>query len=139
MANPHHSQTAPEAEKHAVHYETKDINIGGVFAFAAGLLIVTAIIQVLVWLLFMYFGGREAAAQAPPVYPLAVGQNRLPPEPRLQTNPREDLKDLRDTEDVLLNSFGWVDKNNGVVHIPISDAMKLTLQRGLPARQGSSK
>jgi hypothetical protein len=137
MANTHYSKTAAhEVEDHSVHHESKDINISGVFAFAVGLFVVTAIIQVLVWLLFMYFGGREAAAQGAPMYPLAVAQgNRLPPEPRLQTHPREDLKDLRDGEDVILNSYGWVDKNNGVVHIPIGDAMKLTLERGLPARQ----
>jgi hypothetical protein len=28
-----------------------------------------------------------------------------------------------------------VDKNAGVVRIPIEDAMKLTLQKGLPVRQ----
>jgi hypothetical protein len=68
-------------------------------------------------------------------YPLAAGQeDRLPPEPRLQTNPRADLKDLRDSEERVLESYSWVDRNGGVVRIPIDEAMKLTLQRGLPAR-----
>ena len=58
----------------------------------------------------------------------------MPPEPRLQTNPREDLRELRAKEDELLGSYGWVDKNAGVVRIPIEDAMKLTVERGLPAR-----
>ena len=45
----------------------------------------------------------------PPEYPLAVGQDeRVPPEPRLQTNPREDLRELRAREDEMLNSTaGW--------------------------------
>ena len=34
----------------------------------------------------------------------------------------------------MLGSYGWVDKNAGVVRIPIDAAMKLTLERGLPAR-----
>ena len=69
-------------------------------------------------------------------FPLAAGQeNRLPPEPRLQTNPRQDMKDLREEEDARLRSYGWVDRNAGVVRIPLDEAMKLTLQRGLPARQ----
>ena len=34
-----------------------------------------------------------------------------------------------------LNTYGWVDKNAGVVRIPIGEAMKLTIERGLPARQ----
>ena len=79
-------------------------------------------------------------ASASPVYPLAVGQDdRLPPEPRLQANPKQDLRDLRESEDALLKSYGWVDKNNGVVRIPIDEAMKLVLQRGLPARPASEQ
>ena len=63
----------------------------------------------------------------------------MPPEPRLQTNPREDLRALRAREDAVLNSYGWVDKTAGVVRIPIDEAIKLTVQRGLPVRQGSGE
>ena len=59
----------------------------------------------------------------------------MPPEPRLQTNPRQDLSNLRAREDALLNSYGWVDKNTGVVRIPIERAMQLIVERGLPTRQ----
>ena len=87
------------------------------------------------WLLFGYFASRESQLAARE-FPLAAEQqNRLPPEPRLQTNPRQDLADLRRREDAILSTYGWVDKNAGVVRIPIDEAMKLTLERGLPARQ----
>lgn len=33
-----------------------------------------------------------------------------------------------------LNSYGWVDRSNGIVRIPIDRAMDLLAQRGLPAR-----
>lgn len=33
-----------------------------------------------------------------------------------------------------LNSYGWEDRSNGIVHIPINRAMDLILQRGLPSR-----
>lgn len=33
-----------------------------------------------------------------------------------------------------LNSYGWQDRSNGVVHIPIDHAMDLVVQRGLPTR-----
>ena len=49
----------------------------------------------------------------------------------------QDLRDLRTAEDEQLKSYGWVDRNGGVVRIPIDEAMKLTLQRGLPARQST--
>jgi hypothetical protein len=75
-----------------------------------------------------------------PQYPLALAQEkRVPPEPRLQTDPRQDLADLRAKEDETLNSYGWVDRNAGVVHIPIDEAIKLTLARGLPAREAPSR
>ena len=71
----------------------------------------------------------------PREFPLAVThEQRLPPEPRLQTNPREDLADLRRAEDRVLDSYGWVDKDAGIVRIPIDEAMRLTVERGLPAR-----
>jgi hypothetical protein len=91
------------------------------------------------WLLFLYLGAHEAAT-TPPQYPLAAEQrDQLPPEPRLQTTPRQDLKDLRTEEQEWLATYGWVDRNAGVVRIPIDEAIKLTLQRGLPSRPATSK
>jgi hypothetical protein len=119
-----------------VGHEGTDVNIRAVLGFGAGLFVAAVLIQFMVWLLFLYFSGREAARVAPE-YPLAVGeQTRVPPEPRLQTNPREDLRILRAREDGVLNSYGWVDRTTGVVRIPIDEAIKLTVQRGLPVRQG---
>jgi len=118
-----------------VHHEESDVNVPAVFGFAAGLFVVAAIVHVLVWLLFMYFAGQQTASGALP-YPLAAGQeDRLPPEPRLQTTPREDLREMRAEEDAVLNGYQWVNRNAGIVRIPIAEAMRLTLERGLPSRQ----
>jgi hypothetical protein len=123
----------------SVGHERTDVNIRAVLGFGAGLFVAAILIQFMVWLLFLYFSGREAARVAPE-YPLAVGeQTRVPPEPRLQTNPREDLRTLRAREDSLLTSYGWVDRTAGVVRIPIDEAIKLTVQRGLPVRQGKEE
>jgi hypothetical protein len=120
-----------------VHHETTDVNISGILLFGVGLIVSAVLIYFVVWVLFKYFEAREARRVAPE-YPLAATQEvRLPPEPRLQTNPRGDLQDLRAQEDQILNSYGWIDKNTGVVRIPIDEAMKLVVQRGLPARQGA--
>ncbi|MGH7123838.1 MAG: hypothetical protein ACREFI_05660 [Stellaceae bacterium] len=130
-----HDPNADATSTPTVRHETRDINLRGVLAFAVGLALTALFIHFAVWVLFVYFNGRESV-KVTPQYPLAVSQeNRLPPEPRLQTNPRQDLRDLRAAEEKTLNGYSWVDRNNGVVHIPIDQAMKLTLQRGLPARQ----
>ena len=124
----------------AAAHETSDINIRAVFGFAGGLIVLAGIVYLVVWVLFGYFDRREQAASAERTYPLAAGQeDRLPPEPRLQTNPKQDLKDLRASEDERLSTYGWVDRNGGIVHIPIDEAMKLTLQRGLPSRPSTEQ
>ena len=115
-------------------HETSDVNIRGILAFGAGLLIAAVVIHLLAWLLFAYFASRESQLAARE-FPLAAEQqNRLPPEPRLQTDPKQDLADLRRREDALLGTYGWVDKNAGIVRIPIEEAMRLTVERGLPTR-----
>ena len=126
----------PVNDKHheAVHRETSDVNFGGVVTFAIVLVVAGVLIHAGIWFFYSYLR-REAARPAPVEYPLATAAlRRLPPEPRLQTDPRDDLASLRGREDRILTSYGWVDKNTGVVRIPIEQAMKLTVQRGLPSR-----
>jgi hypothetical protein len=54
------------------------------------------------------------------------------PQPRLEENERSELDGFRSGEEQWLNSYGWVDKNAGVAHIPIDQAMQLIAQQGLP-------
>jgi hypothetical protein len=56
--------------------------------------------------------------------------------PSPEVNSGQALKQLRATEDAILSSYGWVDRQKGIVRIPIDRAIDLVLQRGLPARQG---
>jgi hypothetical protein len=118
-----------------VHHEESDVNIRAIFGFAAALVVAAVVIHLLVYVLFRYFEARESR-RVTLQYPLAVTQeNRMPPEPRLQVNPRQDLADLRAKEDETLSTYGWVDKNAGTVRIPIDEAMRMTVERGLPSRQ----
>jgi hypothetical protein len=115
-------------------HEQSDVDFRAILGFGAALIVVAAVVQLLIYVLFGYFNGREGVKVAAE-YPLAASQgHREPPEPRLQTDPRQDLADMRAKEDEVLGSYGWVDKNAGVVRIPIDAAMQLTLERGLPAR-----
>ncbi len=139
MANLQDREHGENHENPAVTHEESDVNIRGILGFAVGLIVVAVVIHLLIYVLFGYFDSREGR-KVTVEYPLAAGQgDRLPPEPRLQTNPRQDLLDLRAREDEVLGSYGWVDRNAGVVRIPIDAAMKLTLERGLPSRQGQPR
>ena len=135
MADMHHDE---DIDNPVVDHEESDVNIRAIFGFAIGLFAVAAVVHVAIYFMFVLLANREASADAVRVYPLSAGQeDRLPPEPRLQTNPKQDLRDLRAAEDVILNGYHWIDRNAGVVGIPVSEAMKLTLQRGLPSRPAS--
>ena len=137
MAEVHMPHAAHDDGDHnpGVHHETTDVNISAIILSGVALIVSAVLISFVVWVLFKYFESREARRLAPE-YPLAATQEvRVPPEPRLQTDPRQDLQDLRAQENQILNSYGWIDKNTGVVRIPIDEAMKLVVQRGLPSRQ----
>jgi hypothetical protein len=45
------------------------------------------------------------------------------------------MKRLRAEEEKTLNSYGWVDEKSGAVRIPIDEAKKRLLEKGIPARQ----
>ncbi len=123
----------------SVHHEASDVDARAIFGYGAGLFAVLAVVALAVWLLFLDLERRADRAE-PRVSPLAAEQDtRLPPEPRLQVNPREDLKQLRAAEDAVLNGYRWVDRNAGIVRIPIEDAIRLTLERGLPSRDGPAQ
>lgn len=71
------------------------------------------------------------------IYHRALGDVRRtldihPPAPMLQLNPPADLAKFRAREDDQLDSYGWVDRAKGIVHIPIEQAMKDVAARGLP-------
>jgi len=111
-------------------YEHTDAHVGPMIKFGLWLLISAVIVHVglaaMYWLLVRESTERVDTQR----YPLAVN-GRLPAEPRLQQFPRNELYEFRMKEEAELHSYGWVDKNAGTVHIPIEDAMRLMLQRGV--------
>lgn len=67
------------------------------------------------------------------------GNLPTPPVPVLQTHPRSDLAQFRANEDAKLDSAGWIDRDRGVVHIPVRRAMQLLSQRGLAGWPGPAR
>lgn len=118
-----------------VGHETTDAEIGPLVRFAL-FLTATVILSALVGIgLYKYLDEREQADKAGR-YPLAAGIVRpLPPPPRLQTYPFDDIKELRKAENKVLDHYAWVDQNAGVVQIPIERAIDVLAEKGLPYRQ----
>jgi hypothetical protein len=136
LHHPHGSEMPQgPADNVEVRHEESDVDIRAIFGFGAALVVVAIVVHVAIWGLYRFFDSR-ASQQVAATYPLAVGQGDRRPEPRLQEHPREDLAELRAREEQILTTYGVVDQNAGVYRIPIDRAMELTLERGLPARQG---
>jgi hypothetical protein len=125
-------------------YETRDVKIRPLVVFIAGLTIVGIVTYLVVFVMFRLFSG-QAARQDAQVAPSTVsrpapapGENRLPPEPRIQANPVADMQRLREQEEAILTTYGWVDRPAGIARIPIDVAMRQVLEDGLPVRQSEA-
>ena len=58
------------------------------------------------------------------------------PQPRVQIDDGNiDVVDLHAREDILLDSYTWIDSSKGTVRIPIEQAMQIIAQKGLPVAQ----
>ena len=117
----------------ARRHETTDADIRGIVKFAVGLFVFLVIALVAVKVVFNYYAARQGLG--PPASPFAQSRE-LPPAnvPRLLAAPPQEMNQYRKQQEELLDSYGWVDQKNGIVRIPVSRAMDLLIQRGLPVQ-----
>ncbi len=119
------------SERHDVSpgHETSDVGMGAVVLGSGVLFALVFLAVVAMWGMFEQLGATQAS-RGSSANPLLAEQRRLPPEPRLQANPIEDLAELRNLEDSELTSYGWVDRSTGRVRIPIDNAMERLADSG---------
>ncbi len=130
---PSHSHAqAPHGHKPG-GYETRDLPARPVVVAIVASAVVVALVFVAMYGLTGALDSYVRRA-APPANPLAAAAPKEPPAPRLQPAPAKDLAELRAWENGLLHGYAWVDKNNGVVRIPIERAIEIVAERGLPSR-----
>jgi hypothetical protein len=118
--------TEPHGTSHpGTGHERRDVVFRPIVAAGIGLALLIVAAAIGMNRLFEYLAAREAA-ESRPASPLAAGlAPRLPPDPRLQSAPIKDLEELRAAEDEILTGYGWVDREQGIVRIPIERAMDL--------------
>jgi hypothetical protein len=104
-------------------YERSDIESADITWLAAGLAVFVIAIPLLMPFVFPQ-SMRHVTPSAPP----ALSANA----PRLEITPREDLQRFDRSEAKLVTSYGWTDRDHGVVRLPVVRAMELLVQRGLP-------
>ena len=114
-------------------HEHTDANAWIIVKF--GLWLAVSAILIHIGMAFVFGLFVEQREEVDHQFPLAVGQEpRLPAAPRLQMIPVNDIYQFRRQEAEALESYRWVDRNEGRVQIPINEAMRLAVERGLPSR-----
>jgi hypothetical protein len=114
-----------------VDHDDRDVNTRPILRLAVILAVVIAAVMAGLAVFTPYLL-RPDADRAPA--PMSTELSRIPPDPRLQPDPRAQLRALRAYETTRLETYGWVDKNAKITHIPIERAMRLVADKGLPVR-----
>jgi hypothetical protein len=149
MATDHHDDPLVNP---AVDYDRTDLSPRGIMLFLVGLLVAGIFIELVMWGMFRFLAHSTFFAQGNPS-PLVQAQKTLPetapgaalqntggintnvfPTPRLQTDDVADMNKFLGEELKVLNPEQPFVDSTGAVHIPISEAMKLIAERGLPVR-----
>ena len=119
-------------------HELSDLSAKNVALFGIILAVIIVAAVLVTAALFRHFYTVETTSQ---VAPSPLSYSREPtPGPKLTVNPGQDLQTMRAAEDAALNNYEWVDREKGIVRIPVDRAIEILAQKGLPARpQGSGK
>jgi hypothetical protein len=130
-----------QVSHHGVRFDPRDLGGRAILAFLIVLILSTAVLCAIVWGYYDYhlkhlaneplITGTQMIADTPATQP---DPTKRFPQPVLQPDDVADLNKMRTNEELILNSYGWVDQKNGVAHIPIDQAMKVVAQQGLPTR-----
>ncbi len=137
-----------------VAHEESDVAVRPLLWFVGGLTFFTIIVCVAMLLMFEFFRSREESQELAPSPLARQGEERLPPEPRLQLAPgwavetdgqRRDLSygvqsnyvPQPWSEYLLVNEqwqrelkeYGWADQQAGTARIPVDRAIDLYLER----------
>jgi hypothetical protein len=120
-------------------YETTDAEFKKLMITGAGLMGLMVAGLLFSWAVLAFFKTETARPGAPTETFVTPDEGRRPPEPRLQADPSVVWNAMRTEQDSMLTSYRWVDKDAGIVQVPIDRAMELLVEQGLPARQNEER
>ena len=125
------------------HHEESDVNVRALLWFVVIFIAFAALTHFALLTLFKFYVQLErgnisnaplTSMQRPPGMDVPQTPRLQPfpaPAPPYRSTPVTDMKEMRAHEDAILDNYGWVDKQKGVVHIPIEQAKKEALQSGV--------
>jgi len=119
--------------KSPVGHEQRDADIRPIVLTGIGLAVTVALVGLVVYGTFQYLATHPATGVDS--NPMAVFDSQIPPAPRIEEHPAIEIQQLHAQEEQTLSTYGWVDRNKGVVRIPIDRALELQMERGFPTRK----
>lgn len=125
-----HGGEGASAESVAVGFELADWQTRPVMLMIISTFGALALGFILIAVMIFFTGGRIGDTSHAPSRP-GGAQAQLPPEPRLEQNPNVDGTRIVAEATVQLETYGWVNKGQGVAHVPIERAMELLLEQGV--------
>jgi hypothetical protein len=114
------------SETHITRTEPEGVQARPVLYVAVGFLIFVA---ACLGGLFLYYSDAIGARKPAKPEPF--------PAPQLQRTPLSDLENLKRQQQAQLDGYAWVDKDQGIVRIPIERAMQIVAATGGTAAFGS--
>lgn len=123
---------APSSKSLSAGHELSDAKPMLVALMAAALIaVILTIMGVLSW---MYAHLYSSA----PAIPVRQTQEQFGNAPHARTSIEDDWKAINAQTSQHLEGYGWIDREHGLVRIPIQRAMDLIATQGLPARPGAT-
>jgi hypothetical protein len=113
-------------------YSDRDIRLKPILMFTVYIALFTIIVFAAVRYTMAYWEAQARLADA--AVPVMSLDRQLPTTAVLQVNERRDLAAQRAWEAGMLTNYAVVDKDAGIVRIPVERAMNILAERGLPAR-----
>lgn len=120
----HAIQHSPNGAGH----EQTEVSVPFIVGSLVALLIGVFLVCLLVIGIFRYLHHANNVEQI-----VKESQQTIPPEPRVEEKPWQQLLTVRAREDHVLDSYAWTDKKAGIVRIPIGQAIDKLANQGLPS------
>jgi hypothetical protein len=118
-----------ENHNNGIGHETKEVSVPFVFGSLFALIIGTFLVSLLVIGIFQFFKATYHPDRA-----AKQSVQQIPPEPRIAEHPAEELQSIRSREDHILSTYALIDKDRGIVRVPIDKAIDMLAAKGLPTR-----
>jgi hypothetical protein len=121
-----------------VAFESSDINTRTILAYLFYLAISVAAAFFVSVYVFRFTTSLAVDSQTPPP-PVRRGVGpTIPSAPYLQgvpyspDDPQLDLRNKREADEAANEKYGWTDQQAGIAQIPVDEAMKIIVSKGLP-------